>query len=88
MPQPATTTGSQLRLPSDVQLVMDGDHFERVVVSGILKSRVSLDIRTADFKAMLVPTAGSRRAKSIVEIFCDLAKQVYSASDEPLQPPL
>src|SRR6185369_5019314 len=32
------------------------------------------DIATADFKAMLVPVARSRRAKSIVEVFRKLAK--------------
>lgn len=73
MVQPASSTPVPLHLPSDVQLVMDGDHFERVVVGGILKARVSLDIRTADFKAMLVPTSHWRSAKSIVEIFCELA---------------
>jgi len=39
-------------------------HFYRLCARGILKSKVSLDIGTADFKAMLVPEAGSRRAHS------------------------
>ena len=42
-----------------VELVVDAGHHRRVVVDGILKSRVSVDIATADFKAMLVPQAGS-----------------------------
>ncbi len=51
-----------------VQLVTDGEHLGRVVTSGILKASVSLDIATADFKAMLVPTGRGRgRAKSVVE---------------------
>ena len=44
------------------------------MLDGILKATVSLDIATADFKAMLVPQAGSsRRAASIVEVFRRLA---------------
>jgi phosphatidylserine/phosphatidylglycerophosphate/cardiolipin synthase-like enzyme len=40
----------------------------------MLQAKVSLDIMTADFKAMLVPDGVSRRAKSIVEIFRKLAE--------------
>jgi phosphatidylserine/phosphatidylglycerophosphate/cardiolipin synthase-like enzyme len=61
-----------------VELVIDAQHHRRVVLDGILKSRVSLDIATADFKAMLVPQAGrgaSSRAVSIVEIFRRLASR-------------
>ena len=43
------------------ELVVDGQHFYRVVRDGMLKAKVSLDIATADFKAMLVPEAGSNR---------------------------
>src|SRR3954452_9720544 len=65
----------------DVELVIDGRHFERIVRDGILKAEVSIDVMTADFKAMLVPDAGasvagrsrSRRAPSIVEVFRRLA---------------
>ena len=39
----------------NVELVVDQEHFERVVRHGILQARVSLDIATADFKALLVP---------------------------------
>jgi phosphatidylserine/phosphatidylglycerophosphate/cardiolipin synthase-like enzyme len=58
-----------------VELVIDAQHHRRVVLNGILKAAVSLDIATADFKAMLVPQAGggSRRAISIVEVFRHLA---------------
>jgi phosphatidylserine/phosphatidylglycerophosphate/cardiolipin synthase-like enzyme len=61
-----------------VELVIDAQHHRRVVLDGILKSTVSLDIATADFKAMLVPQAGrgaSSRAVSIVEIFRRLASR-------------
>src|SRR4051794_34622955 len=56
------------------ELVIDAQHHRRVVVEGILKAAVSLDIATADFKAMLVPQAGSTRpAISIVEVSRRLA---------------
>ena len=58
------------------ELVIDAQHHRRVVLDGILKSKVSLDIATADFKAMLVPQAGSsRRAVSIIEVFRRLASR-------------
>lgn len=68
-------------------LIVDAEHFERVVVRGMLRAEVSLDIATADFKAMLVPdrgvaAAGSRRgggsqrgAKSIVGYLIRLAER-------------
>jgi phosphatidylserine/phosphatidylglycerophosphate/cardiolipin synthase-like enzyme len=56
-----------------VELVIDADHQRRVVIDGMLKSRVSLDIMTADFKAMLVPSGKGRRAPSIIEHFRNLA---------------
>jgi phosphatidylserine/phosphatidylglycerophosphate/cardiolipin synthase-like enzyme len=58
----------------DAQLVVDQEHYHRIVREGILRAGVSLDVMTADFKAMLVPAAGSgRRAPSIVEVFRRLA---------------
>ena len=59
----------------EVELVADEGHFARVVKEGSLKAKVSIDIATADFKAMLVPRAGSRRAPSIVEVFRKLAEE-------------
>jgi phosphatidylserine/phosphatidylglycerophosphate/cardiolipin synthase-like enzyme len=59
-------------------LVVDGAHFQQIVRQGILRATVSIDVLTADFKAMLVPDAsiGSRRrAPSIVEIFRNLARR-------------
>jgi phosphatidylserine/phosphatidylglycerophosphate/cardiolipin synthase-like enzyme len=54
------------------ELVVDGEHFERIVRRGMMKAGVSLEIMTADFKAMLVPKGGGQ-AESIVEIFRKLA---------------
>ena len=58
----------------EVELVADEAHFRRVVEEGILGAKVSIDIATADFKAMLVPRDGRRRAPSIVEVFRKLAE--------------
>jgi phosphatidylserine/phosphatidylglycerophosphate/cardiolipin synthase-like enzyme len=65
------------RASGAVDLVVDGDHFHRVVREGIASAKTSLDIATADFKAMLVPQAGSasRRAPSIVEVLRRLAER-------------
>jgi phosphatidylserine/phosphatidylglycerophosphate/cardiolipin synthase-like enzyme len=62
-------------LRGEAQLVFDADHLDRVVRQGILRATTSLDIATADFKAMLVPTARGRRAKSIIEVFRHLAEK-------------
>jgi phosphatidylserine/phosphatidylglycerophosphate/cardiolipin synthase-like enzyme len=61
-----------------VELVTDAQHFSRIVRQGICAARTSVDILTADFKAMLVPdqapgARGRRNARSIVEIFRRLA---------------
>lgn len=55
--------------------MVDREHFDRIVIDGLLKAQVSLDIMTADFKAMLVPEKGRRRARSIVEVMRDLAER-------------
>ena len=39
-----------------MELIIDADHFQKVVLGGICRAKVSIDIMTADFKAMLVPT--------------------------------
>jgi phosphatidylserine/phosphatidylglycerophosphate/cardiolipin synthase-like enzyme len=67
---------TQARTPSGtVELVVDAQHHHRVVVEGMLGATVSLDIATADFKAMLVPAGrGSRSAPSIVEHLRRLAE--------------
>ena len=58
---------------SDIELLVDRDHFDRVVLGGILEAKTSLDIATANFKAMLVPTENRRHTRSIVEIMAKLA---------------
>lgn len=55
------------------ELVVDRQHFLRIVREGILPAKTSVDIMTADFKAMLIPEMSSRRARSIVEVFRRLA---------------
>jgi phosphatidylserine/phosphatidylglycerophosphate/cardiolipin synthase-like enzyme len=60
----------------EVELVIDRAHFARVIRDGIASARVSIDVMTADFKAMLVPDASNpRRAPSIVQVFRHLARQ-------------
>jgi phosphatidylserine/phosphatidylglycerophosphate/cardiolipin synthase-like enzyme len=54
-------------------LISGSDHFQRIVLDGICRAQVSIDIMTADFKAMLVPDGVTRRARSIVEVFRKLA---------------
>lgn len=55
------------------QLVSGSEHFRRIVLDGICKAKTSIDIMTADFKAMLVPDGFTKRAKSIVQVFRQLA---------------
>ena len=67
------------RATGPVELVMDEDHLRRVVIDGMLKATVSLDIMTADFKAMLVPppgiaAGGGRRGRSAPSIVQHLVK--------------
>jgi phosphatidylserine/phosphatidylglycerophosphate/cardiolipin synthase-like enzyme len=70
-----------VREPRDVvaatgqaELVVDAQHFQRIVRDGICAATVSVDISTADFKAMLVPrNDNSRRADSIVAVLRKLA---------------
>jgi len=59
---------------SDVELVIDANHFQKIVLEGICQAKVSVDISTADFKAMMVPQ-GPRRADSIVAVMRKLAKK-------------
>src|SRR5262249_31000698 len=58
------------------QLVVNEEHFTRVVRDGIARAKVSLDIMTADFEAMLVPLGRKNaRARSIIEVFRTLASR-------------
>ncbi len=68
------TRGCPVAATGQVELVADADHHRRVVVDGILKAKISVDIMTADFKAMLIPSLRGRRAPSIIEHFRRLAE--------------
>jgi len=57
-----------------MDLIVDGQHLQRVVADGIMRAKTSLAIATADFKAMIVPR-GNRRGESIVQVFRQLAKR-------------
>lgn len=54
------------------ELVLDRAHFVRVVQQGMLRAKFSLDIATADFKAMRIPVS-QRRSESIVGVLRKLA---------------
>jgi len=59
-----------------LDLITDDEHFQRVVLGGVCRAQVSVDITTADFKAMLSPTQPNQRhAPSIVKVLADLAKR-------------
>jgi len=57
----------------EVELVADREHFTRIIQQGLLHANVSLDIMTADFKAMLIPDGRTRQARSIVQVLRQLA---------------
>lgn len=61
----------------ECELVIGPDHLEKVVRRGIAQARVSLEIMTADLKAMLVPHtalgSGRGEAPSIIRLFRNLA---------------
>ncbi|CAN5530738.1 hypothetical protein BH09PLA1_BH09PLA1_25190 [soil metagenome] len=59
----------------DAELVVNEQHFSRIVLNGICRAEVSLDIMTADLKAMLVPDGVSRHARSIVAVLRSLAQK-------------
>src|SRR5260370_31918202 len=58
---------AEVRPAGEARLVVGAEHFRKIVRGGILTAKVSLDIMTADFKAMLVPEEGRPGAPSIVE---------------------
>jgi len=61
------------------ELVMDGQHLRRVIYDGLLSAKVSVDIATADLKAVLVPdrgkTASRQNPPSIIEHLCRMAQR-------------
>ncbi|HEX2971419.1 MAG TPA: phospholipase D family protein [Tepidisphaeraceae bacterium] len=75
MKQRSKNKPARPRASGPAELVVDEAHFQTVVLEGMLRAKVSLDIMTADFKAMLVPEEGRRRAPSIVERLRRLAEQ-------------
>jgi phosphatidylserine/phosphatidylglycerophosphate/cardiolipin synthase-like enzyme len=74
---PAPDAGPASPPRGEAELVIDAQHYHRIVRDGILKATLSLDIMTADFKAMLIPAAGGggRSAPSIVQVFRRLAEK-------------
>jgi phosphatidylserine/phosphatidylglycerophosphate/cardiolipin synthase-like enzyme len=70
---PIELTAFAARGPAE--LVANEEHFRRVVLDGLLRAETSLDIATADFKAMLVPTGAQRRARSVIEHLRRLARR-------------
>ncbi len=64
------------------ELVINEEHLARVVRDGIARAASSVEIMTADFKAMLVPAwgggkkgCGAGRARSVVQLFRALARR-------------
>ena len=59
-----------------VSLVFDHEHLTTVVRDAMLRATSSLEVSTADFKAMLVPqSSGDRDAPSVVEHLIRMAGQ-------------
>jgi phosphatidylserine/phosphatidylglycerophosphate/cardiolipin synthase-like enzyme len=75
---PSSGTAADVRSAQprgEAELVIDEQHFGTIVRDGILNAQVSIDVMTADFKAMLVPIGGTRRARSIIHVFRELARR-------------
>ncbi len=92
MPHDASITLAQSSARGQVELIANEQHLQRVVINGMLKASVSLDIATADFKAMLVPDAGGRSAPSVIVCLTRLAQRGVEArllhAGVPSQPAL
>lgn len=78
-PGASAGAGSGTTPRGDAELVLDAQHYRRIVCNGILTAKTSLDIMTADFKAMVIPDAGGKSrgrgaAPSVVEVFRRLAQ--------------
>jgi phosphatidylserine/phosphatidylglycerophosphate/cardiolipin synthase-like enzyme len=68
------------KAPGPLELIVDEAHHEQVVVQQLLQAQTSIEIATADLKAMLVPTPGTpgsssrhRRAPSVLQRLATLA---------------
>lgn len=75
-------TSKPVNVGGQAELITNHQHLQRVVIDGMLRAEVSLDIMTADFKAMLVPPQGlsgsggrGRSAPSIVQHLAKLAQK-------------
>lgn len=62
-------------MPVPPDLIADDQHLERLVREGIGGAAVSVDIATADLKAMLVPEHGGRSARSILRLLAEQAER-------------
>jgi len=71
--QPVAGISHKQAAKGEAELVVDAEHYQRIVLDGICNARVSIDIATADFKAMMIPTPGRRHAESIVALLRKLA---------------
>jgi phosphatidylserine/phosphatidylglycerophosphate/cardiolipin synthase-like enzyme len=74
MPIPLPTR-AQARATGQAELVIDAQHYQKIVLDGIALAKVSVDIATADFKAMLIPMGGRQKAQSIVTLLRNLARK-------------
>ena len=59
----------------EVELITDGEHFDRVVRDALLKAKVSVAIATADVKAMLVPIGAGGEAQSVIRHLAQMAER-------------
>lgn len=57
------------------ELIADEAHLDRLVREGIGHAAVSVDIATADLKAMLIPETSGRSTRSILRLLADLAER-------------
>ncbi len=57
-----------------VELIVDSEHQKQVVQGAMLKARTSLDIATADFKAMWVPAGASGSGSAAASIVSHLLR--------------
>ena len=62
------------RTTSQTHLIADGEHFDVLVRGHMAEAAVSIDIATANLKAMQVPT-GRKRSASILEVLAEIARR-------------
>jgi phosphatidylserine/phosphatidylglycerophosphate/cardiolipin synthase-like enzyme len=74
MKRALTLPTRNLSARGEAELVIDAEHYRRVVESGILRAGVSLAIATADFKAMILPRGLGNQGISIIKALRRLAE--------------